>query len=114
MNYMIYILIIIWLQCVNEKGLQKERVPSMVKKKVVVALQQGLHARPASQFVKTASSFQSDIQIGKGETLVNAKSIISILTLAVAEGDEVTLLADGSDEEQGIVALESYLLAGQG
>jgi catabolite repression HPr-like protein len=85
----------------------------MVEKKVVVKLHQGLHARPAGQFVKTASSFNSDIQIGKDENLVNAKSIISVLTLAIAEGEQVTLVADGPDEEQGIAALESILIAGQ-
>lgn len=82
----------------------------MLERKVVVALQQGLHARPASQFVKSASSFESDIRIGKGENLVNAKSIINVLTLAVAEGEEVVLIAEGPDEQQGIEALERYLV----
>ncbi|RNB85492.1 HPr family phosphocarrier protein [Brevibacillus panacihumi] len=82
----------------------------MLERKVVVALQQGLHARPASQFVKSASSFESDIRIGKGENLVNAKSIINVLTLAVEEGEEVVLIAEGPDEQQGIEALERYLV----
>lgn len=82
----------------------------MLEKKVVVALQQGLHARPASQFAKTASSFESDIRIGKGENLVNAKSIIGVLTLAVEEGEEITLTAEGPDEQQGIETLERYLV----
>lgn len=81
----------------------------MLERKVVVVLQQGLHARPASQFTKTASSFESDIRIGKGENLVNAKSIIGVLTLAVEEGEEVTLTAEGPDEQQGIEALERFL-----
>ncbi|HZG82025.1 MAG TPA: HPr family phosphocarrier protein [Brevibacillus sp.] len=82
----------------------------MLERKVVVALQQGLHARPASQFVKSASSFESDIRIGKGGNLVNAKSIINVLTLAVEEGEEVTLIAEGPDEQQGIETLERYLV----
>lgn len=82
----------------------------MLERKIVVALQQGLHARPASQFAKTASSFESDIRIGKSGSLVNAKSIISVLTLAVEEGEEVTLIAEGPDEQQGIETLERYLV----
>jgi len=68
----------------------------------------GLHARPASLFVKTANQFESEIQISNlsmGKGPVNAKSILSVLTLAVGKGNEILISADGADADQTIEAL---------
>ncbi len=82
----------------------------MIEKKIIVALEQGLHARPATEFVKAASSFSSDIKLEKANRKVEAKSILGVMSLAVAKGDEITLYADGSDEEKAIAALETILV----
>jgi catabolite repression HPr-like protein len=82
----------------------------MKEMKVVVKLAQGLHARPATEFVKVASSFKSDIKIEKASRKVEGKSILGVMSLAVAKGDEITLYADGTDEETAIVALQEILM----
>jgi catabolite repression HPr-like protein len=81
----------------------------MIEKKVVVILPHGLHARPAANFVRLASSFSSEIKIVKDEKTANGKSIMGIMSMAVAKGDEITLIADGPDEAEAITALEKAL-----
>lgn len=65
----------------------------------------GLHARPAALFVQTASKFKSNLKVLKGEREVNAKSILSVLTLGAGQGAVIKLIAEGEDEEQAIEAL---------
>ncbi|MCG2767988.1 MAG: HPr family phosphocarrier protein [Chloroflexota bacterium] len=76
---------------------------------VVVHNKVGLHARPAAMFVQLANKFKSDILVAKtgdGDSKeVNAKSILSILTLAVCQGTEVRIRANGEDEEDAVNAL---------
>jgi catabolite repression HPr-like protein len=81
----------------------------MIEKNVVVILPHGLHARPAANFVRLASSFSSEIKIVKDEKTANGKSIMGIMSMAVAKGDEITLIADGPDEAEAITALEKAL-----
>ena len=62
----------------------------------------GLHARPAGMFVKKAAEFKSTVEvIAKGKT-VNAKSIMGIMSLGLAKGDELTISAKGADEETAV------------
>ena len=65
----------------------------------------GLHARPAAQFVKTASRFQSDIVLDTGDKSANAKSLVGILGLAIRPGAVVSLTADGPDADAALAAL---------
>jgi phosphotransferase system HPr (HPr) family protein len=65
----------------------------------------GLHARPAAQFVRTASRFQSDIVLDTGEKSANAKSLIGILGLTIRPGALVSLTADGPDADAALAAL---------
>ena len=81
----------------------------MVEKKVTVQLETGLHARPAALFVQEANKFASDIFVVKGNKKVNAKSIMGLMSLAVSSGSEVTLIADGSDEQDALDALTAYV-----
>ncbi len=69
----------------------------------------GLHARPAAQFVQTASKFESDINVAnktKGSNPVNAKSILSVLTLGVHQGFEIEVSAEGPDADDALKAIE--------
>ena len=71
--------------------------------------QTGIHARPASVFVQKASSFKSKIQIqAKGKT-VDAKSILMIMSMGLSKGTEVTLIADGPDEEEAVKELKALI-----
>ena len=76
-----------------------------MKRNVKVELETGLHARPAALFVQTASRFASQIWIEKAEKKVNAKSIMGIMSLGVAKGNEVTIVAEGEDAEEALEAL---------
>ena len=69
----------------------------------------GLHARPASELTKVASSFSSDIKIiAKGKE-GNAKSIMNIMALGVKKDDEITIEATGVDADQAIEKIKSEL-----
>ncbi|KPV43743.1 HPr family phosphocarrier protein [Alicyclobacillus ferrooxydans] len=85
-----------------------------MKEQVVrVEIREGLHARPATEFVKTAVKFSSDIKLGKDGKFIDAKSILGLMSMAIAQGQEVTLQATGSDEEKAIEALAKLLTEGE-
>ena len=77
----------------------------MVEAKVRIQNKQGLHARPAAMFVKTAARFRSDVCISRQDQMVNGKSIMGVMMLAAEFGSEVTLSVTGEDEEQALKAL---------
>ncbi|MEX2138376.1 MAG: HPr family phosphocarrier protein [Pirellulales bacterium] len=72
---------------------------------VVVINPQGLHARPADLIVKTACRFQSHLEIVKGQERVDAKSMLSIFTLAALPGTELVVEAAGPDAAEALEAL---------
>lgn len=74
----------------------------------------GLHARPAALFVKTASSFKSEINVEKDGQTANAKSMLSILTLGVNQGTEITIRAKGEDAEEALATLETLITSNFG
>ena len=74
----------------------------------------GLHARPAGMFVNKAAEFKSTVEvIAKGKT-VNAKSIMGIMSLGLAKGDELTISAKGEDEETAVNTLVELIESGFG
>ena len=77
----------------------------MISRKVTVINRLGLHARAATRLVNCASDFDSEIMVRKGQRAVNGKSIMGVLTLAAAIGTELTIEAEGADEQQAIDAL---------
>ncbi len=72
----------------------------------------GLHARPAGEFVKVASRFESDVWVAKDGEPVNGKSIMGVMTLAAECGSQLTVRAQGVDAEGAIAALERLVAAG--
>ena len=81
---------------------------------IVIHNRTGLHARPAKVLVNLAKQFKSDIRLQHGEKKANAKSMVSVLTLGVVSGSEITVQADGTDEEKAITEIEAAILAGLG
>ncbi|MBU7595074.1 HPr family phosphocarrier protein [Metabacillus halosaccharovorans] len=81
----------------------------MVEKQVEVNLKTGLQARPAALFVQEANRFASDIFLEKDGKKVNAKSIMGLMSLAVSSGTEINLIAEGSDEQEAVEALEKFV-----
>src|SRR3954470_17975511 len=87
---------------------------SMKQLDLIIRNKTGLHARPARVFVDIAKQFQSTIRIGHGEKLVNAKSMISVLTLGVGSGQHILIDVDGADEAAAVAALEAAVWSGLG
>ena len=85
----------------------------MVEKKVRVENEHGLHARPAALFVQKAAGYPFAISVEKGDKSANAKSIISVMTLAVKQGDEVILKSEGENAQEALDALEQILVDGE-
>lgn len=81
----------------------------MVSKEIVVQNQVGLHARPATFFIQKANEFSCSIWIAKDERKVNAKSLLGVLSLGVTRGTNITLTADGADEEKAIDELANLV-----
>lgn len=82
----------------------------MVIKKITVQLQSGLNARHTVEFVRKAYSFDSQINIIKNRTSASGRDLIGIMNIAVEEGETITLIADGSDEQVAADVLENFLL----
>ena len=81
----------------------------MRKNKFIIRNEIGLHARPAAMFVDFTSKYDSKIKIVHNETEVNAKSIISVLSLGLGQGDNFILKIEGEDEEQAMSELEEFI-----
>ena len=82
----------------------------MVTRTVVIRNPLGIHARPAALVVQAAAKFSADIFISKGDVRnVNGKCIMSVMMLAAEQGAEVTVAADGEDEEEAVAGLSQLL-----
>lgn len=86
----------------------------MIEKSFEIINDLGFHARAAVQFVKTASKFKSDIKVKKDNLVVCGKSIMGVLMLAASKGTTVTLIVDGTDEEDALKELGELLENGFG
>ena len=78
----------------------------MTKKDYVISNRLGLHARPASLFVKTTSRFASAVKILRDGQEIDGKSIMGLLMLAAGPGTQLTIMADGPDENDVLKALD--------
>ena len=65
----------------------------------------GVHARPAGRFVALASEFESEISVGRDDEWVNGCSVLSILSLAAAQGTVLRVRAVGEDAERAVKEL---------
>jgi phosphocarrier protein HPr len=74
----------------------------------------GMHARPAAQFVRLASSFASDILVSKDGLDVNGKSIMGMMMLAAERGSAIRIKASGKDAERAVDALAKLVADGFG
>lgn len=81
----------------------------MIKKNFTMKNETGFHARPASIFVKTATTFKSDVTLIKDEQEYNAKSIMGLLSMGAGMGTELVLQVSGVDEEAAVEALMQVL-----
>ena len=87
----------------------QQRKTTMIETKITIINKLGLHARAASKFVTTSSAFGCDIRIGKGDQLVDGKSIMSVMMLAASKGTELILQFDGDDEARALEAVTALI-----
>jgi len=74
----------------------------------------GIHARPAAQIVKTASLFDSVVNLTVEGITVNAKSIMGVMTLAACRGSVIQVEAEGEDEEAAVLSIIELIRNGFG
>ena len=77
----------------------------MYTQEIIVSNEVGLHARPATFFIQKANEFKCGIWVEKDDRRVNAKSLLGVLSLGIAKGSAITLIADGPDEKDAVNAL---------
>ena len=81
----------------------------MLEQEIEIINKLGLHARAAAKLVNTASHYSSRIEIEYKTQRADAKSIMSVLILAAAQGSQLTIRVDGADEAQAMSALTSLI-----
>ncbi len=81
----------------------------MYTERTVVKCASGLHNKQATYFIQKANDFKSSIWIEADERKINAKSLLGVLSMAVVTGTEVTISAEGSDEEEAVKTLTGML-----
>jgi phosphocarrier protein len=83
-----------------------------VTRTVQIANDLGLHLRAAGVLVQVAGRFQADIKLSHDDMEVNAKSIMSVLSLAAAKGTEIVIAASGADAEEAVAAVYDTIRRG--
>ncbi|OEU69540.1 MAG: phosphocarrier protein HPr [Desulfovibrio sp. S3730MH75] len=83
----------------------------MSKKTITIQAEDGLHVRPASEFVKMAKGFESDIKVSVDGKSANAKSLFKLQLLELAKGADVLIEAAGSDEQEAVETLSDFLVS---
>jgi phosphocarrier protein HPr len=78
----------------------------MTEKILTVKNRAGVHARPAALIAQLANKFESEITLEKDSIMINAKSIMGVITMAAGYNTVMTLKADGPDEKEAVVAME--------
>lgn len=83
----------------------------MLKKPIVLKLNEGLDARPIALLVQEANQYASSVYIEVDNKKINAKSIMGMMSLSLNNGAEITVVAEGSDEEAAINGVENFLMS---
>lgn len=81
----------------------------MIEKTLEVTNEEGFHTRPANNFVKEVKSFESEVTLKKGDKVVPGKSLLKIMKLGIIQGDTVSLVCDGPDEQDAFNTLSAII-----
>lgn len=81
----------------------------MVEEQYIIENKLGIHARPASEIVKIASKFQSNILLAGNNKEANAKSILAVMSMGIKTRQEIRICADGTDEVEAMKALSELI-----
>ncbi|MEM7445220.1 MAG: HPr family phosphocarrier protein [Pseudomonadota bacterium] len=91
------------------KAVSSPATNNALSRVVTIKNVRGLHARAAAKFVKLASNFDADIQVGRNGMDVGGRSIMGLMMLAASPGCDITLTASGSDAEAALDALQALI-----
>ena len=80
----------------------------MKKKEVTISLGSD-QDRPVAMLVQVASQYESKVHVERDNRYINAKSIMGMMTVSIVNGESISLVADGPDEDAAIESLEKYL-----
>jgi phosphocarrier protein HPr len=86
----------------------------MLEKELTIINKNGMHARPAAQFVKLTSTFKSEVWVEKDDEQVNGKSIMGLMMLAAARGEKIKVSVQGADADAAMAAIENLVATGFG
>ena len=86
----------------------------MIETKIQITNPTGLHARPAALFVQKAASYKSKVRIHGNNKTADAKSILSVMSLGLAQGAEITIEAEGEDEKECVASLTALITSNFG
>jgi len=81
----------------------------MAEKQYKVTAETGIHARPATLLVQTASKFNSEIQLEYKGKKVNLKSIMGVMSLGIGQGADIVISAEGNDADDALASLTETL-----
>ena len=84
----------------------------MIQREVTITNNSGLHARPATFFIQKANTYRSGVWVVKDDRKVSAKSLLGVLSIGIAKGLTITIVADGDDEEAAIKGLVELIESG--
>lgn len=84
-------------------------MPTQASVSVTICNRLGLHARPAMSFVETATNFESNVTVGRGDHRVDGKSIMQIMMLAATKGTTLEIEAEGPDADEAVAALKDLV-----
>lgn len=84
----------------------------MISRDVTITNTIGLHARPATFFIQKANAYKCSVWVEKEDRKVNAKSLLGVLSLGIAQGMTIKLIADGSDENEALDGLQALIDTG--
>ena len=84
----------------------------MISRDVTIVNDVGLHARPATFFIRKANSYKASLWIEKDDRRVNAKSLLGVLSMGIVKGTVITIIADGEDEAAAVSGLEELISGG--
>ena len=84
----------------------------MISREVTITNTIGLHARPATFFIQKANAYKCSVWVEKEDRKVNAKSLLGVLSLGIAQGMTIKLIADGADETEALDGLQALIDTG--
>lgn len=82
----------------------------MITRDYLITAPQGLHARPATTLIRITKTFKSAVSLKKGDKTVLLKSMLNILSMTIKNGETITVLIEGEDEEQAAAAVDIFFI----